>query len=67
MIIDIFQKAGKDEIPNVRFCLCRIIEKHRATFDNNVYQNTLCSILKELLNDSDKDVQDFAKTALAGS
>ena len=38
-IIPIFLKACKDDIPNVKFCVSRIIHDKRAYIDNNVYSN----------------------------
>lgn len=40
-IIPIFVKATKDDIPNVKFCVSRIIAEKRAFIDANVYNSQL--------------------------
>ena len=50
----------KDEVPNVQFCVCKIIAKTRNLIDPNVFTNELANTLKTLANDSDKDVANFA-------
>jgi serine/threonine-protein phosphatase 2A regulatory subunit A len=63
-IIPIFVKATKDDIPNVRFCVSKIINETRAHIDTTVFANILIPQLKEMSNDSDKDVSYFAQVAL---
>jgi serine/threonine-protein phosphatase 2A regulatory subunit A len=38
-IIPIFLKATKDEIPNVKFCVAKIINDQRMYIDANVFSN----------------------------
>ena len=64
LIIPIFLKACKDEIPNVKFCVSKIIHANRQYIEPNVYNNQLVGPLKEMANDSDKDVSHFAQVAL---
>lgn len=62
--IPIFLRACKDDIPNVKFCVARIINANRQYIDSNVFSNQLLAPLKEMANDADKDVAHFAKVAL---
>ena len=66
-VLPIFVKACKDEIPNVNFCVCRIIAASRSLIDSNAFNSLLSGKLKELLNDDDKDVVYFANQALQAS
>ena len=59
-LIPIFLKACKDDIPNVKFCASKILDKQRQYIDSNVFSNQLVSPLKEMAQDSDKDVAYFA-------
>jgi hypothetical protein len=63
-IIPIFLKATKDDIPNVKFCVSKIIYNQRQFIDANVFSNQLMGPLKEMSNDTDKDVIYFAQLAL---
>jgi hypothetical protein len=65
-VIPIFLKACKDDIPNVKFCVSKIIHIKKSFIDKNVYSNQLVGPLKEMQNDVDKDVQYFAQAALKG-
>ena len=38
-VIPLFVQATKDEIPNVRFCVAKILNKSRAYIDPNVFNN----------------------------
>lgn len=63
-VIPIFLKATKDDIPNVKFCVSKIIDNKRQYIDQNVFSNQLVPPLKEMANDADKDVAHFAQVAL---
>ena len=63
-IVPIFVKACKDDIPNVKFCVARIIHQQRQYIDTNVFSSNLLGLLKELQSDADKDVAYFANIAL---
>lgn len=62
-IIPTFLKATKDDIPNVKFCVSKIINANKQYIDQNVVSNMLIGPLKEMVNDSDKDVSYFAQVA----
>ena len=65
-IIPQFVKYMKDDIPNVKFCISKIIAEKRqySLIPNDVFNSQLVQPLKEQANDADKDVADFAKLAL---
>lgn len=63
-VIPIFLKATKDDIPNVKFCVSKIINNTRQYIEPNVFNNQLVGPLKEMANDPDKDVSHFAQVAL---
>jgi len=52
--------ATKDDIPNVKFCVSKIITGNRQYIDPNIFNNQLVGPLKEMANDADKDVAHFA-------
>jgi len=59
-IVPIFLKGAKDDIPNVQFCVSKIITKNRGYIDSNVYATQLHPVLKDMTNSPDKDVAYFA-------
>jgi len=63
-IIPIFLKATKDDIPNVKFCVSKIIAQTKPLIDASVFASNLVPPLKEMANDADKDVAHFAQCAL---
>jgi len=56
--------ASKDDIPNVKFTVSKIINANRQFIDPNVFNNQLVGPLKEMSGDADKDVAHFAQIAL---
>lgn len=54
----------KDPIPNVRFTVARIIRDTHKFIDQSTLNSSISSGLKELAQDSDRDVQYFATVAL---
>jgi serine/threonine-protein phosphatase 2A regulatory subunit A len=66
-LLPIFLKATRDDIPNVKFCVSKIIHQQRQFIDPNVFSNQLMGPLKEMSNDQDKDVAYFAQLALQAS
>lgn len=60
----IFIKACKDDIPNVQFCVARVLNDKRAYIDGNVFSNQITGPLKDMTNSTDKDVVHFAQIAL---
>ena len=63
-VIPRFVIASKDDIPNVKFCVSKIIFANKQFIDQNVFANQLVGPLKEMSNDADKDVAHFAQVAL---
>ena len=63
-IVPIFIKATKDDIPNVKFCMSKIIIANKQYIDTNVFSDQIVGPLKEMSNDSDKDVAYFSQVAL---
>jgi hypothetical protein len=59
-----FVKASKDDIPNVKFCVSKIINQNRQYIEPNVFNSQLVPVLKEMSNDPDRDVSYFAQVAL---
>jgi len=57
-------KAMKDPIPNVRFCVSKIIIKTKSCFDHGALVSLVQPGLKEMSQDADKDVQYFAVVAI---
>lgn len=66
-ILPIFVKACKDEIPNVKFCVTKIIINKKQYIDANQFNSVLLPLLKEMANDTDKDVVYFALHAINNS
>ena len=66
-IIPIFALAFNDQIPNVKFCICQIINRNRQHIDDAVFNNQLIPALRDLAaNDADSDVVYYAQLALYG-
>ena len=59
-IVPIYEKGCKDDIPNVKFCVSKIIIKNKEFIDQSVYMSKIVPHLKEMATDSDKDVAYFA-------
>lgn len=47
-IIPVLVKGCKDDIPNVQFCVSKIIADRRSFIDPNVYTNQLYQLLKDM-------------------
>ena len=67
IIVPVFLKGAKDDIPNVRFCVFKIIADKRAFIDSVTFNNIIVPCLKDNCNESDKDVSYFAQQALSAS
>ena len=63
-IIPQFLIYMKDDIPNVKFCVSKIIHANRQYIDSGVFNSRLVDLLKEMVNDPDRDVSHFASVAL---
>lgn len=66
-IIPMLLKACKDDIPNVKFCVTKIIIAKKQFIDPNQFNNVLMPVLKEMANDTDRDVSYFAQQAIQNS
>ena len=63
MIVPTLVKACGDRIPNVQFCCARIIKKNRAYIDDAVFAERIVPKLREMMQESDKDVAYYATLA----
>ena len=54
----------KDPIPNVRFTVAKILKASKSLLDPSVVQSQIIPGLKEMTNDTDRDVQYYATIAL---
>ena len=64
LIVPQLAVATKDDIPNVKFVVRKIIQANRQYIDSMVFNNQFAGPLKEMAGDADKDVANFAKIAL---
>ena len=67
LMIPALLMGAKDDIPNVKFCMSKIVFEKRAYIDANVYSNQIVPVLRDQCNDPDMDVKHFAKKALEAS
>jgi serine/threonine-protein phosphatase 2A regulatory subunit A len=67
LVVPTLVKGTKDTVPNVRFCACiqlqELTEKHNL--GANAIENVIKPALRQLLDDTDCEVQYFASAALA--
>jgi serine/threonine-protein phosphatase 2A regulatory subunit A len=63
-IVPTILKTTADRIPNVQFCVARVIKTNKAFFDPQVFLSQITPKLREMAQDSDKDVAYFATSAL---
>ena len=59
----IFVKACSDRIPNVQFCVARILEANCTLIDVNDFNSQILPKLNDMMGESDKDVAYFAYMA----
>ena len=64
-IVPILLKSSKDPVPNVRFCVAKLFKKIITKIDSQSLMTKIKPRLAEMTTDSDKEVQFFAKGALA--
>jgi len=57
-------KATSDRIPNVQFCVARVIKLNKAYFDPSVFSSQIVPKLRDMTKEADKDVAYFATVAL---
>ena len=65
VVVPILLKASKDPVPNVRFCVAKLVKKLIPKIDTQSVMTKVKPRLAEMTTDPDKDVQFFSKTALA--
>jgi hypothetical protein len=64
-ILPLFTKALTDEIPNVRFCVAKMIVKYKSYIDQQMFTTSLAPALKtNWQNDQDPDVKYYSEQAL---
>jgi hypothetical protein len=63
-VLPTYLKAMKDPIPNVRFTMIKIIQKTRSQIDASIVSSQIMPAIKEMTNDTDRDVQYYATVAL---
>ena len=63
LIVPTLLKACGDRIPNVQFCCARIIKKNKASIDPEVFNDKIAPKLREMMQESDKDVVYYATLA----
>jgi len=64
-VLPILIKNAKDEVPNVRFVVIKILKSLAVKLDNSTINSYIKPLFQELSNDSDKDVAFYAQEALA--
>lgn len=64
-MVPILLKSCKDPVPNVRFCTAKLLKKIIPKVDPAVVGSKIKPALAEMVSDSDKDVQYYAKQALS--
>jgi len=64
ILTQIVDKLGKDEVPNVRFNVVKLVAELKSSFDIHKLKNVFMRLLEKLVTDKDPDVAYFAQTAL---
>lgn len=60
LIIPVFLIACKDDIPNVKFTVAKVLADKKQFIDSNVFSSQLVPLLKDMAANTDKDVAYFA-------
>lgn len=64
-IVPIFVMACKDPVPNVRFCVCRILKEKKEHISPENWATSFEGLLTQMVKeDTDRDVQYYAQVAL---
>jgi serine/threonine-protein phosphatase 2A regulatory subunit A len=63
-ILEVFKNSLHDKIPNVKFCVCKIIKENMKYIDPASFERDLLPRLKELSQSVDKDVAYFSTVAI---
>ena len=64
LIVPVVVKACGDRIPNVQFCVARIIKANVTKFDAEVFNVKVMPKLRDMVGEADKDVSYFAWCAI---
>ena len=64
MFVPLLQQMANDYVPNVRFNVCKTLERIAPLISKEVMGRTVLPLLTTLANDTDTDVQFFAKRCL---
>ncbi len=64
-VVPVLLKQYKDPVPNVRFCVAKLLKKMLGRMDPGTVASKVKPALAEMSTDTDKDVQYYAKQALA--
>jgi serine/threonine-protein phosphatase 2A regulatory subunit A len=57
-------KYCKDPIPNVKFCVAKLLKKIMPKMDTQTVMSKVKPVLNEMAGDADKDVAYYAKVAV---
>ena len=63
MVVPTLVKACSDRIPNVQFCCARILKRNKTSIDTNVFTTQISPKLREMMQETDKDVAYYATVA----
>lgn len=63
-LIPVLLKYCKDPIPNVKFCVAKLLKKLIPKLDPQIVMSKIKPVLTDMCGDADKDVQYYAKAAL---
>ena len=64
VIVPTLVKATTDAVPNVKFCVTKLLMEKKTMIDQSAYETQIVPKLKEQVQDADKDVAYFATVAL---
>ena len=64
LVVPTFIKACNDRIPNVQFCVARILKLRKGSFDQSIFNSQIVPVLKNMSHEVDKDVSYYATQAL---
>ncbi|MDR3736517.1 MAG: hypothetical protein P4L10_13405 [Acidobacteriaceae bacterium] len=64
-VVPVLLRGCKDQVANVRFCVAKLFRQIMPKLDPATVASKVKPALAEMTADSDKDVQYYAKQALA--
>lgn len=56
-------KACQDKVPNVQFCVAKILHSNKSVIDSGVFSSLIAPKLKDMIQDGDRDVAFYATAA----